>query len=146
MSIYGPQKSADFPSAADYSSLISDFVSAHFPCSGCRKDFRQRIGKTHESGKLEIIIRDPAKIKNNDDLIIWLWNIHNDVNETLMREPGLDSTQFGDVENFPKRIWPDENATEEEIVEIFAEEALEYEFSILKESLLIAESSSFLKV
>jgi hypothetical protein len=91
MSIYGPQKSADFPSAADYSSLISDFISTHFPCSGCRTDFRQRIGITRESGKLEIIIRDPARIKNSDDLIIWLWKIHNDVNETLMREPGIDS-------------------------------------------------------
>ena len=130
MSIYGPQKSADFPNAADYSSLISDFVSAHFPCSGCRTDFRQRIGKTRESAKLKI--RDPAEIKNNDDLIIWLWKIHNDVNETLMREPGLDSTQFGDVENFPKRIWPDRNATEEEIVEILRKEYKIWCFPLLR--------------
>ena len=120
MSIYGPKKSKDFSNAANYSFLISDFISTHFPCFGCRNDFRKRIGKEQNSGKLPI--RDPKMIKNDDDLIIWLWKIHNDVNKTLMEEPGLDSMQFGDVENFPKRIWPDENTNEEEILEILRKE------------------------
>ena len=50
--------------------MISDFVSAHFPLSGCRKDFRQRIEKMRETAKLEVIILDPVRIKSNDDLAV----------------------------------------------------------------------------
>jgi len=118
MSIYGPEKSKDFSNAANYSSMIANFISTHFPCIGCRKDFSQRIGKT----QTKLQSRDPSKISENDDLIIWLWKLHNDVNETLMKDRGLDSMQFGDVENFPKRIWPDERTTEEEILTILRKE------------------------
>jgi hypothetical protein len=96
--------------------LIADFILTHFPCVCCRQDFRARIGKSR--GNLKF--RSPSQIRNNDDLIIWLWKLHNDVNQTLMNDQELDS--YGDLENFPKRVWPNNRTSEREIVEILRKE------------------------
>jgi len=116
MSIYGPEKSIIFPKAADYSSLIADFILTHFPCVGCRQDFSQRVGKSR--GNLKV--RNPSQVNNNDDLIIWLWKLHNDVNQTLMNDQALAS--YGDLESFPKRVWPNDKTSEREIVGILRKE------------------------
>ena len=116
MSIYGPEKSIVFPKAAKYSSLMADFISTHFPCPGCREDFGNRIGKSR--GNLKV--RNPSQVRNNDDLIIWLWKLHNDVNQTLMNNQEDDN--YGDLENFLKQVWPNDRTSEREIVGILRKE------------------------
>ena len=118
MTVNGPDKSKDFSNPAKYAIMLSEFIARHFPCVGCRKHFSERIGLVNGN----LATRDPSKIRNGNDLIIWLWNIHNDVNEMLMNDQGMDSMQFGDVENYPKRIWPDEHTTAKEIVGIIVKE------------------------
>ena len=118
MTIYGPGRSKDFSKPAEYASMMSDFITVHFPCVGCRKDFMERIGLT----KSDLPRRDPTRIKTNNDLIIWLWKLHNDVNRSLIEDPGLDNMQFGDVKDHPKKIWPDKTTSESYIVDILKKE------------------------
>ena len=116
MSIYGLEKTSAFPEAVDYSCMLADFVKTHLPCGGCRTHFRQKIGELESDEPL----RDPCQVRNHDDLIIWLWKLHNDVNRMLMDDQ--DSDKYGDLEDSPKEIWPDEDTTEEDIVAILEEE------------------------
>jgi hypothetical protein len=86
--------------------LLLECRLTHFPCVGCRQDFSQRVGKSR--GNLKV--RNPSQVNNNDDLIIWLWKLHNDVNQTLMNDQALDSmetwrvfrSEFGQMTRLPR--------------------------------------------
>eukprot|EP00252_Welwitschia_mirabilis_P004192 TRINITY_DN1444_c0_g1_i2.p1 TRINITY_DN1444_c0_g1~~TRINITY_DN1444_c0_g1_i2.p1 ORF type:complete len:222 (+),score=28.70 TRINITY_DN1444_c0_g1_i2:103-768(+) len=70
---------------------ICDFVRQFFVCEECRQHFSKMCSS----------IQEP--IKSRLDLVLWIWNAHNQVNQRLMVEEATLGT--GDPK-FPKVIWP----------------------------------------
>ena len=69
--------------------LIFDYVTKIFSCRDCGKHFQA------EEKRFQI-----SKIKSSDDAVLWLWKIHNIVNERLRGAPAEDP-------EFPKIQFPE---------------------------------------
>ncbi|EPS65282.1 protein disulfide family, partial [Genlisea aurea] len=72
---------------------ICDFVRKFFICEECRRHFYEMCSS----------VDDP--FENGRDLVLWLWDAHNTVNERLMEEEESSPLAYDDPE-FPKTIWP----------------------------------------
>lgn len=81
---------ADSESAAAFSAIHS-FVEHFFNCQECRQHF------------LEMISRKLDVIASQEDLVLWLWHAHNEVNMRLAKEEEV-SKKWNP--NYPKVVWP----------------------------------------
>ena len=59
--------------------VIADYVLEIFSCRSCSENFSREITEF----KIE-------KIKNTKDAVLWLWSLHNSVNERLKGESSED--------------------------------------------------------
>lgn len=73
------------PSPADKAGAKAFFESlVHvLPCPVCREHYREKIAKTPVDGALN----------NKGELILWVWEIHNDVN-TMLGKPTITVDEF----------------------------------------------------
>ncbi|KAM7463477.1 hypothetical protein LguiA_031598 [Lonicera macranthoides] len=70
---------------------MCEFIHNFFICEECRQHF------------YEMCSRISTPFSRSRDLVLWLWNSHNKVNERLIKEESSLGT--GDPK-FPKMIWP----------------------------------------
>ncbi|KAL5726634.1 thiol oxidase [Ranunculus cassubicifolius] len=70
---------------------LCEFINNFFICEECRQHFYQMCSSVS------------APFKKTQDLVLWLWTAHNEVNQRLMKEEA--SYKTGDP-MYPKMIWP----------------------------------------
>lgn len=70
---------------------ICDFIHNFFICEECREHFFDMCSRVH------------SPLNSTRDLALWLWDVHNQVNERLSKEEAAHGT--GDPK-YPKMIWP----------------------------------------
>ena len=51
----------------------------------------------------------PHKVHDTKSLVMWLWRIHNHINQELMADTNLDLNMYGQKET-PKIIYPPEKS------------------------------------
>ena len=51
----------------------------------------------------------PHKVHDTKSLVMWLWRIHNHINQELMADTNLDLNMYGE-KNSPKMIYPPEKS------------------------------------
>lgn len=59
--------------------MMRDFIKTFFSCKGCVNHFIE-ISSQNEKTKLE------NHLKNSNSSVMWLWDIHNRVNERIGKE------------------------------------------------------------
>ena len=67
----------------------------------------------------------PHKVNDTKSLVMWLWRIHNHINQELMGNTNLDLNMYGEKES-PKIIYPPEKSqhfprSEDDIFEYLSE-------------------------
>ncbi|PIA33485.1 hypothetical protein AQUCO_04100130v1 [Aquilegia coerulea] len=70
---------------------ICDFIHNFFICEECRQHFYKMCSSVS------------SPFNKTRDFVLWLWDVHNKVNQRLMKEEA--SLQTGDPK-YPKNIWP----------------------------------------
>ena len=111
----------------------SVFLKIFKPTCTFHINFKPEIATTFE---LAIEENPPHKVNDTKSLVMWLWRIHNHINQELMADINLDLNMYGEKDS-PKIIYPPEKSqhfprSEEDIFEYLSKF---FHFSVIRDSI-----------